>query len=63
MATVAQLREYLKDLPDDAEVVVSCSYFGYEPGTEWRELDLDPYMGNADLLTSNGQSTLYLGET
>ncbi|SMG43401.1 hypothetical protein [Paraburkholderia susongensis] len=63
MATVAQLREYLAGLPDDAEVFVLEEERGnYYTTTRFEPLNLDPYEGNVDYNTSLGTNHLYLGE-
>jgi hypothetical protein len=61
MTTVKEFLQFLETLPEDTEVCVAESYYGYEPGTKWVNLDLDQYSGNVDYFTYNGKTSLYLG--
>lgn len=58
MVTIKQLRKFLKDLPEDAEVQILHTYIrGWETHVDWIDLDLDPLKENANLIGN----TLYLG--
>lgn len=62
MSTVKELMNYLGTLPEDTDVCVAESFYGYEPGTQWTDLDLGQYEGNADFISDGRSNTLYLGK-
>lgn len=49
MTTVRELKEFIKDIPDDTKVVVQCYYFlGFDTVTAYKDADFDELDGNVE---------------